>query len=86
MFSEVIAQGFTPVIYLNPEVFKNVGEATRTKVLKSIEETKLKIYTPATAIHMKRCKKLYVYRYGILSDAVERFVRTKGGKVVSGLS
>lgn len=86
MFEEVLAEGYTPVVYLNPEVFKKVEPSTRDEVLERIKASGLKVYSPATSVNMRRCKKLYVYRYGVLSDAVERFVRSKGGKVVGGFS
>lgn len=84
MLERIRKEGKTPVIFLSDSLLKNISRESKEKLLSSISETGLKIYSDKNISSLLNIKRAYVFRYGDMGDRIISKLRGRGSIVVPG--
>ncbi len=74
---EVIREGYTPVIYIDTELFNPRSDEVNA-IVKKAKANSIKVLTDRTVEGISARRKHYVWRYGHIPRTVEVRIKKKG--------
>lgn len=72
------------VVYLDLGLLKKLSKETKERVLDSIKNMNLKVYTSDNASDLLRRRGITIHRFGVFPTGIESKLNLRGLKIISG--